>query len=97
MAYEIFEGNKFEGHTMLPVIEAFKKKYRLDNLVVVADSGLLSNENIQQLEEGGYEYILGARIKVSNRQLKEQILKLQLKNGEKKSIEVNPITRLIVS
>lgn len=97
LAYEIFEGNKFEGHTMLPVIEAFKKKYRLDNLVVVADSGLLSNENIQQLEEGGYEYILGARIKVSNRQLKEQILKLQLKNGEKKSIEVNPITRLIVS
>jgi transposase len=24
LAYEIFEGNKFEGHTMLPVIEAFK-------------------------------------------------------------------------
>lgn len=26
--YEIFEGNKFEGHTMLPVIEAFKAKYK---------------------------------------------------------------------
>jgi hypothetical protein len=26
LAYEIFEGNKFEGHTMLPVIESFKKK-----------------------------------------------------------------------
>lgn len=37
LAYEIFEGNKYEGHTMLPVIEAFKKKYRLKDLVVVAD------------------------------------------------------------
>ncbi|MDX5477749.1 MAG: transposase, partial [Cyclobacteriaceae bacterium] len=27
LAYEIFEGNKFEGHTMIPVIEAFRKKY----------------------------------------------------------------------
>ncbi len=97
LAYEIFEGNKFEGHTMLPVIESFKNKYSMNNLVVVADSGLLSNENIQLLEDGGYEYILGARIKASNRQLKGQILQLQLKNGAKKSIEVNAKTRLIVS
>jgi len=26
--YEIFEGNKFEGHTMLPVIESFKPRLR---------------------------------------------------------------------
>ena len=33
LAYEMFEGKKFEGHTMLPVIEAFKSKYQLNNLV----------------------------------------------------------------
>jgi len=38
LAYEIFEGNKFEGHTMLPVIETFKHKYKLEKLVVVADA-----------------------------------------------------------
>ena len=47
--YEIFEGSKFEGHTMLPVIEAFKKKYNMQQLKVVADAGLMSNKNIQQL------------------------------------------------
>ena len=41
LAYEIHEGNKFEGHTMLPVIDAFKAKYQLDKLIVIADSGLL--------------------------------------------------------
>lgn len=40
LAYEIFEGNKFEGHTMLPVIEHFKNQYKVEHLVVVADAGL---------------------------------------------------------
>lgn len=39
LAYEIHEGNKFEGHTMLPVIDSFKAKYKLEKLVIVADSG----------------------------------------------------------
>jgi hypothetical protein len=29
---------------MLPVIEKFRQKYQLENIVVVADAGLLSNE-----------------------------------------------------
>ncbi|WP_316848656.1 IS1634 family transposase [Pedobacter psychrodurus] len=63
LAYEIFEGNKFEGHTMLPVINAFKKKHNLDKMIVIADSGLLSSNNISDLQREGYEFILGARIK----------------------------------
>ena len=30
LAYDVFEGNKFEGHTMLPIIDAFKNKYNLN-------------------------------------------------------------------
>src|SRR3990170_914570 len=54
LAYEIFEGNKFEGNTMLPVIDAFKQKYSLDKLVVIADAGLLSNKKIisHQFKDG---------------------------------------------
>ena len=40
--YEIFEGNTFEGHTMLPVIEAFKEKYKPEKLVIIADAGLMT-------------------------------------------------------
>jgi transposase len=58
LAYEIFEGNKFEGHTMLPVVEAFKSKYKLHQLIIIADSGLLSNNNIEELQAKGDEFIL---------------------------------------
>lgn len=48
LAYCIHEGNKYEGHTMLPTINEFVSKYGLENFVVVADSGLM-NCNSQDL------------------------------------------------
>lgn len=97
LAYDIFEGNKFEGHTMLPVIEHFKKKYKLEKLVVIADAGLLSRQNIELLEEKRYEYILGAKIKTERGPVKEQILSLNLKNGETALIQKSKNTKLIIS
>lgn len=97
LAYEIFEGNKYEGHTMLPVIEAFKTKYRLKDLVVVADAGLLSDENIIELKAKNYQYILGARLKNESRLLQSQILALKLENGQCEELEIDPETRLIIS
>nr|WP_245235090.1 IS1634 family transposase [Pedobacter borealis] len=97
LAYEIFEGNKYEGHTMLPVIDAFKKKYELGKMVVIADSGLLSNENIIDLQGNGYEFILGARIKNEKQPLQKQILSLKLKNGESALLKKDEQTRLIIS
>lgn len=97
LAYEIFEGNKFEGHTMLPVLESFKIKYQLGKLVIIADSGMLSADNIRMLEQSEYEYILGARIKSESKEVKKQILSLELKNGESKIIKKGKGTRLIIS
>ncbi len=97
LAYEIFEGNKYEGHTMLPVIEAFKKKYKLSKLVIVADSGLISRKNISDLERLGYDYIIGERIKNKETIIMEKILALQLKDGEASEIYIKDTERLIVS
>lgn len=96
LAYDIFEGNKFEGHTMLPVIDAFKLKYDLKQLAIIADSGLLSKSNIEELQVKGYEFILGARIKNEPDAVKEKILALNLKDGQSAVIKKNDL-RLIVS
>ena len=85
--YDIFEGNKYEGETMIPILEHFCAKYSFESLVVVADSGLLSKSNIQKLKEGGYQYILGARIKNMGNRIAEQILNLKL--GDRESAEIN--------
>lgn len=95
LAYDIFEGNKFEGHTMLPVIDTFKDKYNLNQLVIIADSGLLSSNNIEELQEKKYEFILGARIKSEKKSIKEKILALKLKNGESEIIEKENLKLII--
>lgn len=97
LAYDIFEGNKYEGDTMLPIIDAFKERYQFEHLTIVADSGLISNNNITELEERGYRYILGARIKNQPSQVTKQICALDLKNGESKAIWKSENTVLIIN
>ena len=95
LAYDIFEGNKFEGHTMLPIIDSFKEKFRLEQLVIIADSGLLSNSNIDELKHGGYEFILGARIKNVRRDIQKKILSLNLKNGDSAVVNKDDLKLII--
>ena len=45
---------------MLPVIDQFKTKYKLSNLVVIAYAGLMSGANIRELQSKGYRYIIGS-------------------------------------
>jgi transposase len=95
--YEIFEGNKFEGHTMMPVIEAFKKKYKMDQLIVVADAGLMSTKNVKALTDQQYDYIIGARIKNETSEIQQQILELNLEDKQSHIIQKNGCERIVVS
>lgn len=57
-----FEGNKAETTTVLPVVEAFKQKHNLTGITVVADAGMLSAKNLEDLTKAGYTYIVGSRL-----------------------------------
>ena len=59
---------------MLPTINEFVSKYGLENFVVVADSDLMNNANIAELEAHGYKYIIGAKIKNESQEVKNWIL-----------------------
>ena len=74
LAYCIHEGNKYEGHTMLPVVKGFAEKYGLGDFIVVADSGLMNSANIAELESMGYRYIIGAKIRNESSDVREWIL-----------------------
>ena len=81
LAYSIHEGNKYEGHTMIPVVKEFVEKFDLKNFVIVADSGLMNAQNIAELEHNGYKYIIGARIKNENKTVTEWILSQKKQDG----------------
>ncbi len=97
LAYQIFEGNKYEGHTMLTVIEQFKLRFKIDRLVIIADSGLMNNKNIDELIGTGQEFIIGARIKSESKLIKDQIKELALKNKKTFVIKKSDEVRLVVA
>lgn len=96
LAYCIHEGNKYEGHTMLPVINEFVRKYDLNGFIVVADSGLMTKANIAELERMGYKYIIGARIKNEPEEVKREILSLPKVSGQMHEIDKGGGRRLLV-
>lgn len=97
IGYEVYEGNIFEGHTLIPVIEKLAAKHGFYHPIVIADAGLLTKENIRSLEKGGYKYIIGARPKNESATIKQAILGLHLKDGDVAILDRDEFSKLVVS
>ena len=55
------EGNKAETTTIIPVVEAFQAAHGIEDLIIVADAGMLSATNLTALDEARLRFIVGAR------------------------------------
>lgn len=96
IGYDIFEGNIYEGHTLIPFIEKISAKFNLNMPIIIADAGLLSNDNIKALESMDYEYIIGGRLKNESNTMKTLVLEQEYIDGTIKSYPKNDNSRLIV-
>lgn len=74
IGYEVFPGNTYEGHTLVPAITKLKEKYSIDRIVFVADSALLSKDNLDFFKKNNFHYIIGARLKGQKKSLVQEIL-----------------------
>lgn len=99
IGYNIFEGNTFEGHTLLPTLKDIKKKYGLKKPIVVADAALLSKDNLKNLGKQKYQFIIGARIKNESDKIKRKIMEQakDLEDGQGFSIKKPDGTRLVIT
>lgn len=98
LSYSLFNGSQYEGFTMIPMIDDFKQRFTLgDDFVVVADSGLMNRNNIALLQQAGYKYILGARIKNESADIKQWILSLSKEDKACHEYKRKNGERLIVS
>jgi transposase len=103
VGYEVFLA--VLGHTLLTSLASLKQRYDLDKIVFVADSGMLNADNINLLEQEGYRYIVGGRIKNMDKSTTSEILKrddytkleLGSESYEAKVITLKDDKKLIVS
>jgi len=74
ITYKLFSGNTNDCNTLLPVLAEVKEQYGLKRMVVVADKGLNTGENIGYNLIQGDGYIYSQTIRGASRELQQYVL-----------------------
>jgi transposase len=101
LGHEVWSGNTNDVKCFATVVEDLKKKYSLGRVVLVGDRGMISKKNIQSLDESGFEYILGYRMRTISKEERSKVLsQANLKKLKNHELEFKEVTyreqRLIV-
>lgn len=90
IAYNVFSGNTFEGHTIIPVVNTFIERHAVKEFTVVADAAMLSTTNIRDLLANQINYIVGARLgNASNDLIKKIDRSMSRTDGESIRIQTD--------
>ena len=76
IGYEVYHGKQYEGHTFTDAIKQLKKKYQIDKVICVADTGMMNKDNIEETIQNEYEYIFGERLRNISEYKQDEILDL---------------------
>jgi Transposase DDE domain len=60
---ELWPGNVTDVTTLLPIVDRLRRRFGIRRICIVADRGMISASTIADLEEQGWPYILGARMR----------------------------------
>ena len=75
IAYKLFKGNDNDCTTLLPVLKETRRKFDLGRVVVVADKGINTSENIYYNIKRGNGYVFSQSVRRANKELKDYVLK----------------------
>jgi len=76
VGYEVYHGRQYEGYTFSDAITRLKKKYQIDKVICVADTGMMNQDNLNEVEDAEYEFIFGERLKNISESKQDEILDL---------------------
>lgn len=70
---EYWPGNMSEVKTLLQIVEVLKGRFRIRRIILVCDKGMTSESNLEELEKGGIDFIVGVRLR-NVKEVREEVL-----------------------
>jgi len=70
---EMWPGNTADVKTIIPIIDRIRSRFKVGDCCIIADRGMISAENMAELEKRGIFYILGARMR-KVKEIREEVL-----------------------
>lgn len=74
IAHEVFAGNTADVNSFSRIVTILKEKYQIDKVILIADRGMVSEQNLVHLEQSGLSYIAGIRMRTLPQSLKQKLL-----------------------
>ena len=74
MCYKLFEGNTNDCLTLKPMVQELQKNYNVGKVIVVADKGLNTGNNIAYNKAIGNGYVMSLSVRGANADLKNYVL-----------------------
>ena len=62
VGYQLFPGNTYEPHSLPAILEKLQTKYHITRVVLVADRGIITKDNLAALLKARTEFILGMKL-----------------------------------
>ncbi len=70
---ELWPGNTTDVTTLIPIVDRLWRRFRIRRVCIVADRGMISQATIDDLEQQGWLYILGARMR-QQKEVRDEVL-----------------------
>lgn len=78
-------GNTTDAKTILPVAESLRHRFGVERVTLVADRGMVSKKNIEEIERLGFSYILGVKMRLERKTAAEVLARA----GRYKEVSAN--------
>ncbi len=95
--WQIFSGETYEGHTLIPCIRESIKRTGAEKLVVVADAGMLNKNNLDSLAADKLHYIVGARLHQLSDKMKAKITRIPKRDKTCRRFELSSSQTLLIT
>jgi hypothetical protein len=69
----MWPGNTTDVKTLIPIVHGLYRRFGIVKVCIVADRGMISQETVDDLDQQGWPYILGARLRKC-REVRDQVL-----------------------
>lgn len=74
ITFKLFPGNTMDQNTLCDAVVDLKDKYGINEITVVADRGMNSNDNLIYLSEEGHHFVVSYTLKKASAEIKEKCL-----------------------
>lgn len=84
VSYQLFNGNTNDCNTLQPNMETVKKTLEMKDIIVVADKGMMTGDNVGNIITDHNGYVISHKVRGANKELKAWVLK----QSDYKKIEI---------